>query len=413
VITNRGDVREVVARRNGHLSQGIQAPADKRTIRPRIGVNNFGARSVAIPEPTALCLTSTSPRSAVVGDGTSAARQAGTKSSENGRRFKNSRAQASTMVTGLSNSSRSTALPHLPITLPTVFDIAASGFSVREARAADAAACRMLLPVLPADSRYWVAIDSQFHLVIGAAALTRLRRNEPLLGPGAMVHVIAPCRGVGVGAALRDQLQRSAIHDGSKAIYAAKRVEDDSDEMHGWQRLGFTVCETVEEHELPLAHFEPRLAPLVERFLRQGRIPADAHIVPLYSANRADVLQLHLDHMGGDRASLYQKINGQVEGSFHPRYSKVLMLGKRTVGCILGHRTSQFVMTVDATILAPEVRGGWGNVWLKLEATRGAMSLGITHFHFTSFEHYADTRRFTEKLGGATIRKWALMYRPL
>ena len=297
--------------------------------------------------------------------------------------------------------------------VPTHFDIAATGFAIREAKAADAAACRMLLPAIPADSHAWVAVEGQRQLVVGAAALTPSRRTQPLLGPGALVHVIPPCRDAGVGAALRDELQRYATQQGSHALYAAKRVEVDSDEMHGWQRLGFTVCETVEEHELPLDQFEPRLAPFVERFRRQGRIPDDAHIIPLYAANRGEVLQLHLDHMGGDRASLYQKLTGQGDGAFHPRYSRVLLLGQRTVGCILAHRKSQFVAAVDATILAPEVRGGWGNVWLKLEATRGAISLGITHFHYTSFDQYADTRRFTEKLGGATTRKWALMYRPL
>jgi hypothetical protein len=71
------------------------------------------------------------------------------------------------------------------------------------------------------------------------------------------------------------------------------------------------------------------------------------------------------------------------------------------------------VAIVDAAIVAPELRGGWANVWLKLEATRAARALGITHFQFTTFDAYADTRRFTAKLGGATARRWALMYRPL
>ena len=266
---------------------------------------------------------------------------------------------------------------------------------------------------MPADSHVWVALEGRRQLIVAAAALTPSRRTQPLLGPGVLVHVIAPCRRAGIGSALLDQLQRHATQHGSNALYAAKRVEADSEEMRGWERLGFTVCETVEEHELPLDQFEPRLAPFVDRFRRQGRIPADAQIVPLYAANRAEVLQLHLDHMGGDRASLYQKLLGQGDGAFHPRYSRVLLLGQRTVGCILAHRKSQFVASVDATILAPEVRGGWGNVWLKLEATRGAISLGITHFHYTSFDHYADTRRFTDKLGGATTRTWKLMMRPL
>ena len=48
---------------------------------------------------------------------------------------------------------------------------------------------------------------------------------------------------------------------------------------------------------------------------------------------------------------------------------------------------------------------------MKLEASRRAVMLGIKEFTFTSFEHYADTRSFTEKLGGTAIRKTVLMSR--
>ncbi len=238
-------------------------------------------------------------------------------------------------------------------------------------------------------------------------------RTAPLVGPGVAIHVIEPCRRHGVATALVEALAAEARRRKAQALYSARRVECDGDEFCAWRRLGFEVCETVEEHELPLDQFEPRLAPLVERMRASGRIPADAHIIPLYAANPAAVLQLHLDHMGGERGLLYQKIRGQGPGAFHPRYSRVLMVGDRVAGCILAHRKSRLVAGVDATILIPEVRGGWANVWLKLEATQGALSLGITHFHFTSFDHYADTRRFTKLLGGVTTRKWALMYRNL
>ena len=70
-------------------------------------------------------------------------------------------------------------------------------------------------------------------------------------------------------------------------------------------------------------------------------------------------------------------------------------------------------IAVDANIVDPSVRGTWANVWLKLEATRGAMRLGIKNFQFTTFDHYADTRSFTKKLGGTTIHSSLLMYRPL
>lgn len=126
-----------------------------------------------------------------------------------------------------------------------------------------------------------------------------------------------------------------------------------------------------------------------------------------------EVLQLHLDHLGGDRETLARKLRGEGAGAFHPRYSRVLTRDGRVVGCILCHRRSQTVAVVDANVVAPELRSGWANVWLKLEATQLALALGITHFHFTSFDHYADTRSFTAKLGGVTTRRWAMMQRQL
>jgi N-acetylglutamate synthase-like GNAT family acetyltransferase len=269
----------------------------------------------------------------------------------------------------------------------------------------------MLMPSMPAECHAVVALDGTQGLVVGAAAITHSRRSQPVVGPGAMIHVIPPCRGHGIAAALCTSLVEIARNQRAQAIYSAQRVEFDSPEMAAWQRLGFEVCETVEEHELSLAQFTPRLSPLVEWLRSRGYIPADARIAPLYAANHAKVLQLHLDELGGDRASLYTRIRGQGPNAFHPRYSRVLTVGDRTVGCILAHRKSQHVAAVDANIIRPEYRNGWANAWLKLEATQGAMSLGITHFHFTSFDQYADTRTFAGKLGGVTTKKWALMYR--
>jgi hypothetical protein len=271
----------------------------------------------------------------------------------------------------------------------------------------------MLLPEMPSGAEMVVAREGTQQLVIGAASAAPAWRTPPHAGPGVIVHVIEPCRQRGVGRALLGGILRLVIAQGAQFVYAAQRVAFGGAEMQAWQRFGFDVCETVEEHELPLDLFVPRLAPLLERMHRRGSIPEDARIIPLYSANRADVLQFHLDHLGGNPEALALKLRGEGSGAFHPRYSQVLMSGNRVVGCILCHLKSRTVAAVDANIVAPDVRGGWANVWLKLEATQLALALGITHFHFTSFDHYADTRSFTEKLGGVTTRRWALMRRPL
>lgn len=222
-----------------------------------------------------------------------------------------------------------TALPY--------FDIAASGFSIRPASGGDAKACRMLLPAVSADASYFVAEDGMHGLVIVAAAVTNTCRPASLPGPGVMIHVIAPCRNYGIGSELCDASMREARSRGMQAIYAARKSPEESEETLGWRRLGFTPCETVEEHQMPLDQFVPRLEPLMARLRRLGRIPPEARIVPLYEADREQVLRLHLDHLGGDRESLCQRLSGRGSGAFHARYSRVLLAGHQVVGCILTH----------------------------------------------------------------------------
>jgi hypothetical protein len=164
---------------------------------------------------------------------------------------------------------------------------------------------------------------------------------------------------------------------------------------------------------LPLDQFEPRLAPLYERMRKQGRIPESAQIIPLYEADFEAVTRLHLALLGGDAATLMRRIRGEGSDAFSAQYSRVLLIDGRVSGFILGHRTSREVIHVDANVLEPTVWGGWANIWLKLEATRGAISIGVKTFVFTTFDHYADTRSFTEKLQGVTARTMVLMYRPI
>jgi hypothetical protein len=299
------------------------------------------------------------------------------------------------------------------VTVATRFEIAGEGFLIRPANAADAKAVRMLVPQLRDAPAAFVAVDQRHGLIIGAAAVTRSARQYPLVGPGVAVNVIEPCRRNGVGTALIRCLKAEVLRAGGAALYAAMRPLHGSDEMRAWTALGFSPCETVREHTLPLHQFESQLAPLLERMRKRGRVPSNARIVPLYKANLPAVLQLHLDHLGGDRGELYRKLRGDGAGVFHPRYSRILLVGDKTLGCILAHRRDQETAIVDADIVVPSLRGGWANIWLKLDATRGAMRLGIQRFQFTTFDHYSDTRSFAAKLGGTVTQTTVLMIRPI
>ena len=270
----------------------------------------------------------------------------------------------------------------------------------------------MLLPELRHGAEHFVAVDGQHQLVIGAAAATRSCRTQPLTGPGVALAVIEPCRRQGIATGLLTHLENAAQQTfDASALYAAKRVEQDSAEMQGWQWLGFTPVDTVEEHVLPIEQFELRLGPLVDRMRAKGRIPPNARIVPLYQADAAAVLQFHLDQMGGDRGVLYRKLRGKGPDAFLPRQSRVLLIDNKVKGCLLAHRTAKHTIQIDANIVEPRLRGGWANAWLKLDAFHSGRLLNLKEFTFTTFEHYTDTRSFNEKLGGTTIHKSVLMVR--
>lgn len=294
------------------------------------------------------------------------------------------------------------------------FDIDRYGFEVRPAKQRDALAIRMLLPKSSENATCLLAVELNQHRVIGAVGMTNSCRTQPLIGPGVAIEVIPPCRRQGVATALLAGIEHAAQRSFSAtALYCTHRVEIASPAMAGWQWLGFAPLETVEEHVLPVDQFEPRLGPLVERMQAAGRIPASAKIVPLYRANLAAVLQFHLDHLGGDRGELYRKLRGRGVGAFLPRHSRVLLVGDQIKGCLLAHRVAMHRVCIDANIVDPQLRGGWANVWLKLETLRSGRSLGAREFVFTTFDRYTDTRSFTTKLAGTTVRTMVLMVRSI
>ena len=291
---------------------------------------------------------------------------------------------------------------------------AESTFSIRAATDSDGRAVRMLLPNVAESLSYCLVAEAgNPQRIVAAAGITGAIRPKPMAGPGAAVHVIPPNRHRGIARCLVQQLADRAVAAGARALYATQKVDLDSEEMHAWSALGFVPCETVQYHELPLEEFENQLAPLLQRMQERGKIPVSARIIPLYEADLEAISRLHLAVLGGDADDLHQKLRGDVPDSYSARYSKILLLDDRVVGFILAHRAAEDVAHVDANVLAPEVRGGWANVWLKLEATRGAHRLGIKKFVFSSFDHYADTRSFTERLQGITVETKVLMYRPL
>ena len=273
-----------------------------------------------------------------------------------------------------------------------------ASFSIRAAHGHDAKAIRMLLSTA-ADAMEHCLVAECGHpsRIVAAAGLTRSHAPEAAgrTGGGAPRHRAlstprnwASAAGRGSPACWRER--------GAAALYATHKVDLDGEEMRAWAALGFSPCETVEYHELPLDQFEPQLAPLYERMRQRGKIPDSARIIPLYEADADAGCATAPGTTGRRCTTLAQKLRGDVPGSFTPRYSRVLLVDDRVVGFILGHRVARDVVHVDANVVAPEVRGGWANVWLKLEATRGGLQWGIKKVHL---HHVRPLYRYPQLYG--------------
>lgn len=284
------------------------------------------------------------------------------------------------------------------------------GYAIRPAHRADAKAFRMLLPTVGEAAVRLVAISEADNRVVGAAAITQSIRSKPPIGPGIDLHVIPTWRQRGIGSALLKLLKHKAASSPAEAFYAMQKVEAGTDEERSWRWLGFEPLETVVYHELPLGAIESRLTPLYDWMRAKDGVPEDAKIVALCDSDRGAVADLHVATLGGSRRVLLSRMRGEGLGAYHPLYSRVLLVGGKVKGCILAHRESKAVAVVDANILDPDVRGGWANLWLKLEATRGAIGLGIERFVYSTFDHYADTRAFSQMLGGVETRRMLLMH---
>lgn len=258
-----------------------------------------------------------------------------------------------------------------------------------------------------------VAVERERQRVIGAAWATKAHRRRPPVGPGVAIHVAEPWRRQGVGRGLINALIAAVRPTGAAALYSAARVAPDSDAMRGWQWLGFSPADTVMTHTLTLDQLESQLVPMLARLAERNRLPSDFRTISLDLADRQAVLQLHLDHLGGNRADLERRLRGEGPTAFLQQESQVLLIDGEVKGCLIGHRKDAETMVVDANIVAPDVRGTWANMVLRLASARGVRPLGVTKVEFTTFDHYRDTRSFAEKLGGIARIASVLMFRPI
>ena len=277
-------------------------------------------------------------------------------------------------------------------------------------------ACRMLLTRATGPdrrSRLYVAVEGEPQRVVGAVAVGMDRRVETRRAWQVDVRVIAPCRGRGIGRALVEHAVAQARAHGVAALNGWEWVEPESETARAWRKLGFSPAQRKLEYEADIAAASSAIRHLYDQVLADGWIPPTARIVPLADADAGAVADLHVRYLGGSRGLLRPLLNGVARDAFHPKYSRVMLLGGRVVGASLGRIGADGVCEVDAHVLHPSVRMGWANLWLKMEAADRLLEDGIRTMRYFGLEQHTDTRRISKQAGCRLVRTLVQMRREL
>jgi len=146
------------------------------------------------------------------------------------------------------------------------------------------------------------------------------------------------------------------------------------------------------------------LAPLRERLVTAGRVPASAHIAlpadaPLEEAARLCAAHMETEwsvHSAFFRASVYAK---------KTENSSILMVDGRVVGLLIAEGTPGVEFArVTAHVIAPEYRRGWANIFLLTAAVERAAELGVRTVRFEALGDNLDTVNLIRRFGGETIQ---------
>lgn len=173
--------------------------------------------------------------------------------------------------------------------------------------------------------------------------------------------------------ALVARISQDIFGSGRSALYALNSVDADGAEADTRRALGFASEVSVQTYEADPQVMLALLEPIHQTLEERGRIPVDARVVPLWQAPHAPIADMHVRHLGGSRPVIRARLRGIAPESYLQSLSWVLMLGDRVAGSLLARMVEPDVPMINAAVVAPELRMGWSNLLLKLDASKKAV----------------------------------------
>lgn len=211
--------------------------------------------------------------------------------------------------------------------------------------------------------------------------------------------------------ALLDAAAHVVRRTGCAALYAGDSAAQGSEAWNSWQSLGFEPVTKLAHYEVELDTYLKLLTPMYDALTVRGHVPIEARIIPLAESPIGEVIQLHMEFIGGDAGRLESRLRGRGYYPFHPQLSRIAMLDDHVCGVLLVQLDRYGRLMVESRVVAPGHRRRWVNVAVMQEAAQAGARQGFDRIRFLANERHRDTHRLAEKAGRAMHRRDVMVRR--
>lgn len=276
---------------------------------------------------------------------------------------------------------------------------------------ADAAQRWPEMATLPEPQEVYAAHDAKSGALRGAIAVDAYPAPFRITGRAVRLFVDDGPKADAVRLALLREAERGAASLDLQALYAGDSVPEGSESSRLWRRLGFESNAKLAHYEVLLAAYLDLLTPMYDALTVRGHVPIEARIIPLAESPIGEVIQLQIEHIGGDAGRLETRLRGRGYYPFEPHLSRVAMMDGRVCGFLLAQVDRYQRLTVESKVVAPGHRRSWVNVAIMQEAASAALRQGFDRIRFLAGDRHQDTHRLARKAGAAMHRREVMVRR--
>ena len=190
---------------------------------------------------------------------------------------------------------------------------------------------------------------------------------------------------------------------GASELVTGSFVEEDGVVYKFLTTLGFNRRIRLTKYENKIERIWKVYFPVYERYAARHKMPASAKLVSLNEAPLDEVRDLVLRNIGGIPFGIGQRLSGEESGAYDRDQSVVLMMEGKVKGALLA-RVVKGVKVTDAMVVAPEMRGGWASLFIRIASLEKTMAAGIEINRYSADEkRHPETVKQAARTGAKII----------